>query len=116
MVDMINLLEDKAFDGCEEELPVERFQQIVAKRRLWKNQIIRCHEIYRVIKMNDADLERSKKFRLDVKKRLFLENRETLDGFESPAEKVKELHTMYTTLLADYRVIIHKLMQNGRCC
>lgn len=113
MVDMKLLLEDKAFSPDMKEISSELVDHIVKAHRLWKKQIRRCFEIYRLRHTNRSDEEEYREYRLYVKRRLIHENREHLEAFEAGDDRKKELHRLYTVLEAQYSALLEKLALQG---
>lgn len=109
MVDMMNLLEDKVFQPTDKTLSRDTLQQIIEKRRLWKNQVRRCFEIYRLAHVKMSDAEDYKDYRFYVKRRLISQNREHLELFEKGEDRKAELHRMYQELEKEYFQIIDKV-------
>jgi len=109
MVDMMNLLDDKVFSPSDKTLSRDTLQQIIEKRRLWKNQVRRCFEIYRLGHVNISDSEEYKEYRFYVKRRLISQNREHLELYEKGEERKAELHRMYQELEQEYFQIIDKV-------
>lgn len=109
---MINLINDKVFDKSQEELPKELLKQIIEKRGLWKRQVRRCFEIWRLAFLNIGDPIHYKEYRVYVKKRLVAQNREHLELFEKGTERKAELHKMYESLEDEYFQILDKIRFN----
>lgn len=107
---MLNLIEDEAFTPEQNRLQKNQINKIIEKRRLWKHQIRRCFEIYRLHQIQKTNKEDDMDdFRIYVKKRILRQNREHLELFEQGPERKAELNTMYNTLIAQYREIIMKI-------
>lgn len=109
MVDLTILHGDNAFASCGDSLTKECAAAIKKNRKLWKNQIRRCFEIYRLSRTNTANPSEYKAYRLWVKRRLLLEHQEYLDGFAAGEERKRKLHDLYTELEGEYRALINKL-------
>lgn len=114
MVDLMNLIEDNVFNTSQKELSKELLNQIIEKRRLWKRQIRRCFEIFRLSNTNKFNEQEYKEYRVYVKKRLVSQNREHLELFEKGDDRKAELHRMYTELETQYQQIIDKLKQQNK--
>lgn len=106
---MINLIKDKVFDEKQKELSNDLLQKIVEKRGLWKRQVRRCFEIWRLAHVDIGDPASYKEYRVYVKKRLIRQNREHLELYEKGEDRKAELHNMYETLENEYFKIIDKI-------
>ena len=114
MVDLMNLLEDKVFDPKEPYLSKETLNKVILTRRLWKRQVRRCFEIFRLAHITVNDVAEYRVYQIYVKKRLVAQNREQLELFEKGDERKAELHRIYEELEKEYFQIIDKIrLQRG---
>lgn len=89
-------------------LPVSRewFQQVKAQQKMAPRQLDRCIEMAAL--HNSASKFGNKKYRLSVKRRLYVRNQEALEDLDK-ATRYGKLQETYDRLIEDYRRIMGKV-------
>jgi histone acetyltransferase 1 len=68
----------------------------------------RCAEIVMLSKLNHGDAAQVKEYRLWVKKRIYLQNKEALEDFEKQV-RIEKLDETYRALVGDYQELVERL-------
>ncbi|KAJ2156861.1 histone acetyltransferase 1 [Coemansia sp. RSA 552] len=109
--DMRNLLKHDAFSGIgKDPLAISRatVQGLQTKYKLSKRQMTRCLEMALLMRISGEKTEAFARYRLLVKRRIFAQNTDLLQGLD-PEEKKEKVAASFAAVVDDYRRIISLL-------
>uniref|UniRef100_A0A7S2RYZ9 histone acetyltransferase n=1 Tax=Mucochytrium quahogii TaxID=96639 RepID=A0A7S2RYZ9_9STRA len=87
-------------------------ETIQSDLKLTLKQVQRCYEILRLSKLDESDEETFRRFRLDVKRRLFSDNVEDVQG--KPKSELKaNLSLLFESLHQEYRGVVSSLVSKS---
>lgn len=77
--------------------------------KITQKQVQTCYEVLKLRFVDESDEEQLKKYRLEVKKRLFKLHAEELEGMASAERRKAFLEVEFQTLLAQYKQLLRAL-------
>eukprot|EP00761_Pharyngomonas_kirbyi_P011332 gb/GECH01011357.1/.p1 GENE.gb/GECH01011357.1/~~gb/GECH01011357.1/.p1 ORF type:complete len:402 (+),score=103.67 gb/GECH01011357.1/:1-1206(+) len=105
----LRICKEQGYFDDEFEWSHKKFLELRNKCKLNKQQLRKCYEIFKFSKLDPKDEEAKKRFRLDVKRRIYKENEEDIGHIRDADERKRILQKLYEVTETQYRDLLEKI-------